>query len=289
VADVDNGDVLALGAGITQLTATTLNGKQAVCTVSVSTDASSSQASSSSAESSQLSTASSASAPVVIAVTSVDFPNRAITLAIGATTQLKPKITPSSATVQTLKWDTSNSNVVTVDQSGNVTAVGDGTAYVHATNVDGQRDTCTIKVQSGSQAVASNNGSASNQTITTEPKLPPNTELYKTFGGTSVCYNPLYGSINMQVDITSARQNPQDMGKEINIKIYENGNLFKSGWEGIVCNEQTSFLTFCLDANMINGYYYVKAATYEVKCYAGSDATPFCDVTFSVDQNGYTK
>ena len=71
VVAVDNGNVEAVGAGITQVTATTLNGKQAVCTVTVSDSASvpsaASNAQSSNASSASSSSASSsAPAPVVI-------------------------------------------------------------------------------------------------------------------------------------------------------------------------------------------------------------------------------
>ncbi|MFT9077313.1 Ig-like domain-containing protein [Ethanoligenens sp.] len=81
-----------------------------------------------------------------VPVTSVDFNHRSLTLSIGASSRITANITPDSASDRTLAWTSTNNAVATVDQSGNVKAVGVGTASIRATNPDGQRDTCTVTV-----------------------------------------------------------------------------------------------------------------------------------------------
>lgn len=69
-------------------------------------------------------------------------------LTIGQTTTLVANITPLYASNKTLTWSTSNPNVATVDENGNVTAIAEGTATITVTTVDGgYQDTCEIAVE----------------------------------------------------------------------------------------------------------------------------------------------
>ena len=63
--------------------------------------------------------------------------------------QLEATIYPSNASNQQLTWSTSNEAVVTVDENGMITAVGDGEAIVTASILGGSiADTCIVTVQS---------------------------------------------------------------------------------------------------------------------------------------------
>jgi hypothetical protein len=69
----------------------------------------------------------------------------------GDTQKLTAIVEPSNATYPAVIWSSSNTNVVTVDQSGNVTAVGTagettGTAIITAKVIEGDYDTCTVTV-----------------------------------------------------------------------------------------------------------------------------------------------
>ena len=55
----------------------------------------------------------------------------------GETLQLTATIYPDSATNKTVTWKSSDKTVATVDESGLVTAVGNGTANITATTEDG--------------------------------------------------------------------------------------------------------------------------------------------------------
>lgn len=65
-----------------------------------------------------------------------------------STKQLTPTVQPSTATVQKLKWESSNESVATVDENGVVTAVWAGTATITASALDGSGVTgsCTVRV-----------------------------------------------------------------------------------------------------------------------------------------------
>ncbi len=59
---------------------------------------------------------------------------------------LQAALTPSNAADKTVKWESLNEAVATVNQSGVVTAVGVGETTVTATAANGKQDACTVKV-----------------------------------------------------------------------------------------------------------------------------------------------
>ncbi len=67
-----------------------------------------------------------------------------VTLALGQSTTIKATIKPADKNKK-VTWKSSNTKVVTVDQNGKITAVGEGTAKVTAT-VDGVTKTVTVTV-----------------------------------------------------------------------------------------------------------------------------------------------
>ncbi len=64
-----------------------------------------------------------------------------LTLYVGETDTLDATITPENATDQTLTWTSSDTTVVTVDENGNITAVGAGKATITATATNGTEST----------------------------------------------------------------------------------------------------------------------------------------------------
>ncbi len=77
---------------------------------------------------------------------SVSLNKENLTLNLGASERLVATINPSNATNQTVTWSSSNSNVATVNTSGNVTAISAGTATITARTSNGKTATCTVKV-----------------------------------------------------------------------------------------------------------------------------------------------
>ncbi|MBP1046215.1 Ig-like domain-containing protein [Enterococcus sp. BWM-S5] len=65
----------------------------------------------------------------------------------GDSAKLTATVTPNNATNQAIVWSIDNVAIATIDSSGNVTGVNEGTATVTATSVDGNfTATCTITV-----------------------------------------------------------------------------------------------------------------------------------------------
>lgn len=70
-----------------------------------------------------------------------------VSLAAGDTKQLNATVTPSNADDKSIAWSSSNEAVATVDETGLVTGVGNGTAVVTATTINGLTASSTISVQ----------------------------------------------------------------------------------------------------------------------------------------------
>ena len=65
----------------------------------------------------------------------------------GGEETLTATIQPSNATNQKVTWASDNDAYATVDQTGKVTAVAEGTANITVTTEDGEKtDTCTVTV-----------------------------------------------------------------------------------------------------------------------------------------------
>lgn len=86
-----------------------------------------------------------------ILVTRIQLTKESAKLHIGQTIQLEAVVTPDNATYPDVKWESSKSAVATVDATGKVTAVAEGTAEITATATDGSNvkcdKPCTITVR----------------------------------------------------------------------------------------------------------------------------------------------
>lgn len=84
----------------------------------------------------------------VISVTGVELNEDAISLNIGEDKMLTAEVKPENATDKSVVWSSSDDSVATVSDSGKVLAVGEGTADITATSVDGGfTDTCRVTVK----------------------------------------------------------------------------------------------------------------------------------------------
>ncbi len=80
-------------------------------------------------------------------VSAISLNNAAATLGVGFYEILTVTFTPAEATNQMIEWKSSNSSVAEVDASGKVKAVGEGTAVITATSMDGAKTSrCTVTV-----------------------------------------------------------------------------------------------------------------------------------------------
>ena len=84
---------------------------------------------------------------VVYKVTGVTLDPAELPLFTGDSKILTATVKPDNAADKTLKWESSNDKIATVDQTGKVTAVAPGEATISATTADGgYKATCTVTV-----------------------------------------------------------------------------------------------------------------------------------------------
>lgn len=116
------GLITAIAAGSATITITTQDGaKTATCAVTVNA--------------------------TNVAVTSVSLNPASASLAVGGTQQLTPTVLPANATNKNVTYSSSNTAVATVNATGLITAVANGTATITVTTVDGSKtSTCAVTV-----------------------------------------------------------------------------------------------------------------------------------------------
>ena len=119
-----SGKVTAVNSGTADITGTTSNGKTAKCSVTV-----------------------------YGSPTSLSLSSSQMSLGLNETTKLTAKVGPQYAKDKSVKWRTSNSKVLTVDQKGNVKAKGKGTAWITARTVNGIEKSCKITVKNAPSSV----------------------------------------------------------------------------------------------------------------------------------------
>jgi uncharacterized protein YjdB len=81
---------------------------------------------------------------VAIGVQNITLNTRSISLLKGATFQAIATIIPSNATNKTVLWSSAIARVVTVSNSGLITAVGNGTGIISAFSQDGNKTASII-------------------------------------------------------------------------------------------------------------------------------------------------
>ncbi len=86
----------------------------------------------------------------IVPVTGVSLPDETLVLAKGGNKPLVPTFIPATASNQNVSWSSSDPSVATVDQSGKVTAVKEGTATITVTTEEGGfTASCTVQVLNG--------------------------------------------------------------------------------------------------------------------------------------------
>ena len=147
IARVDqNGNVTGLKAGKVTITATTADGGHKT-TYEVTVKA----ASNNNANNSQPSKKPSSSQPqkpTTVHVTGVKI-SGANQVNVGSTITLTANVSPSNATNKSVTWSSNNNGIATVDSSGRVKGVSDGTVTITVTTADGHHQaTYTVTVKS---------------------------------------------------------------------------------------------------------------------------------------------
>lgn len=81
------------------------------------------------------------------AVTSVTMDKTTASINVGASVTLTATVLPDNATTKTVTWSSSDTEIATVDNNGNVTGIKEGTATVTVTTTDGKKTAvCEVTV-----------------------------------------------------------------------------------------------------------------------------------------------
>lgn len=108
---------------------------------------------------------------VTIPVLSVSLDKYSASINVGQSLKLTATVYPENATNKEVSWSSSNTSVAAVDQTGNVTAVGEGTAKIMvSTSNGGHQAACTVTTLGGEKPVISG---AANKTITIGNSFDP--------------------------------------------------------------------------------------------------------------------
>ena len=86
--------------------------------------------------------------PSTVSVTGISLDKTSLSLLEGNSDALTATVSPDNATDKSVSWKSSDPGIASVDDTGKVTAVKEGTVTITATTSDGSKTvTCTVKVE----------------------------------------------------------------------------------------------------------------------------------------------
>jgi len=238
-----------------------------------------------------------------ISVTGVTVSPTEVELAIGATQQLTPTVSPADATDQTVTWksysDSSctieSSAVASVSSTGLVTAVSKGTAYIQVkTNDGGFTATCTITVlnlNSVTFVAGTDTGetSVTKNGVTITTSIMSRTDNYRVYAGDDMSVECTLGNIK-SIELTGVSGNP---ASNLSLKGGEPGTYTTSGNNGTWTGDASSVIfTASPQARLTQIVVaFEQGETYTITYYAngGSDEMePTTGLAPIVASNGFT-
>lgn len=130
----------------------------------------------------------------IVELTGISLSESVTELNLGDKTKLEATITPTDATYRSIKWSSSNTNVATVDDKGNVMATGVGSAVITVTSTKypSVQSHCTINVTAeteGMESLIINEIQSSNIDMFVDPSF--------NYGGWIEIYNPTDKPVNL--------------------------------------------------------------------------------------------
>jgi hypothetical protein len=82
-----------------------------------------------------------------IAATGITFLSAKDSIEVGASKQITASVIPSNASIKSIRYNSGNNDIASINQTGQLTGIATGTTYVYATSQDGGfSDTCIIVV-----------------------------------------------------------------------------------------------------------------------------------------------
>jgi uncharacterized protein YjdB len=190
---------------------------------------------------------------------------------------LKPLIEPSDASIQDLKWTSSDNNIAEVMQDGTVIGVSEGKAVISATTIDGSNLTSTCEVR----VVKSGDGYNYNSYISCEN------------GGYSMSIINGYITKGQKVSISNSGKDCIKLTKLIakNPNTYDElTTISDASTLGWLYNGQQKVLKVTIHKNITPVYelHYLYKGTEYVYCSDTNDPTDILSVTTSLNSDSYS-
>ncbi|WP_409179219.1 Ig-like domain-containing protein [Brevibacillus fortis] len=164
-------------------------------------------------------------------VTGVELEEEELTLRVGDTESLRATVKPANATNKRVKWESSDSEIVEVDEEGKIKAVAPGTATIIVTTVDGNK---TDSVEVIVKEIATFQLETNEPSFWIKPRVTTTLRLYKVEGkkrkditrDKNVEYDTENGLVTVkQGRITAGKEEGEDivtaryMGEELEIPV----------------------------------------------------------------------
>ncbi|ASJ55972.1 phage tail protein [Brevibacillus formosus] len=164
-------------------------------------------------------------------VTGVELEEEELTLRVGDTERLRATVKPTNATNKRVKWESSDSEIVEVDEEGKITAVAPGTATITVTTEDGNK---TDSVEVTVKEIATFQLETNEPSFWIKPRVTTILRLYKVEGkkrkditrDKNVEYDTENGLVTVkQGRITAGKEEGEDivtvryMGEELEIPV----------------------------------------------------------------------
>ena len=114
----------------------------------------------------------------IVNVESVSLDRKIISMKVGENEILTATINPNDATNRNLIWNSSNESVLTIDQSGRITAVSSGSSDITVASTDGNKtDICKVTVENVETPLTINSIADIYQTINQNDSYSPPTTV----------------------------------------------------------------------------------------------------------------
>ncbi|MBQ9195689.1 MAG: SH3 domain-containing protein [Clostridia bacterium] len=174
-------------------------------------------------------------------VTGVKLSRSSFSINTGSTTSLTATVEPSNATDKSVTWKSSNTNVVTVDNNGNITTWEAGYAVVTATSENGISGTCSITVV----GVSVTHVPTATPSPTPRPTLAPGVTATPPAGGVTAYVNTVKGSLNLRATASSSGTILTTIPEKGAFTLLEKGSRWCKAWyKGVTGYVMTQYVRF---------------------------------------------
>ena len=177
-------------------------------------------------------------------VTNVKLSRTSFSINTGSQTSLTATIEPSNATNKSVTWSSSNTNVATVDNYGNITTWEAGYATITAAAENGVSASCYVTVI----GVSVTHVPTPKPSPTPQPTLAPGVTATPPTGGVTAYVNTVKGSLNLRATASSSGKILTTIPEKGAFTLLEKGSRWCKAWyNGYTGYVMTAYVRFDKD------------------------------------------